>query len=152
MRIVSSAFAHNQRMPSKYTCDGEGINPPLIFSDVPEAAKSVVLLMEDPDVPTNLKADGMWDHWVVYNIPPVVTTVEEGKNPEGFVGLNTSGGAAYQAPCPPNGQHRYFFKFYALDTKLEFDDPSKVTRKMVEGAMNGHIIESAELIGLYSRN
>lgn len=128
------------------------MNPPLSFHDVPQETKSLVLLMEDPDVPHNLRADGMWDHWVVYNIDPTVTAIEEGKTPEGSVGLNTSGGAAYQGACPPNGQHRYFFKLYALDTVLDFDDASKVTKVLVENALEGHVLAKAELIGVYSRN
>lgn len=152
MKITSPAFGHNQSIPSKYTCDGENVNPPLSFHDVPQETKSLVLLMEDPDVPHNLRADGMWDHWVVYNIDPTVTAIEEGKTPEGSVGLNTSGGAAYQGACPPNGQHRYFFKLYALDTVLDFDDASKVTKVLVENALEGHVLAKAELIGVYSRN
>lgn len=152
MKITSSVFAHNQTLPAKYTCDGENISPPLSFHDVPLGAKSLVLLMDDPDVPHNLRADGMWDHWVVYNIPPSLTSIEEGKTPEGSVGLNTSGSAAYQGACPPNGQHRYFFKLFALDIMLNFDDASGVTKSMVENAMEGHVVANDELIGVYSRS
>lgn len=147
MKITSPAFGNNQSMPSKYTCDGEDINPPLEFHDVPTGAKSLVLLMDDPDAPV-----GIWDHWVVYNIPPTVTLIEEGKEPEGSIGLTTSGSAAYEGACPPNGQHRYFFKLYALDGILSFAEANNVTKKMVEDAMKGHIIEKAELIGLYNRS
>jgi Raf kinase inhibitor-like YbhB/YbcL family protein len=103
--------------------------------------------MDDPDAPA-----GTWDHWVIYNIPPHATHIEEGKAPEGVIGLNTSGGAAYYGACPPNGQHRYFFKLYALDEMLTFADPKGITKNIVEDAMDGHILEKAELIGLYRRS
>lgn len=152
MQITSPVFAHKSPMPSTYTCDGANVNPPLEFSDVPEDARSLVLLMEDPDVPKNLKPDGMWDHWVVYNIDPAVTVITENSTPPGMVGLNTSGQNAFAGACPPDREHRYFFKLYALDTELAFDDPSKVMKQMVIDAMQGHIIEEAELIGLYERH
>lgn len=151
MKITSPAFEHNTPMPSTYTCDGENVNPPLSFTDVPESAQSLVLLMEDPDVPKHLKPDGMWDHWVVYNIEPTVTAIAENSIPPGLVGLNTSGQNAYAGACPPDREHRYFFKLYALDTELALADPSKVTKQMVIDAMQGHIIEETELMGLYER-
>lgn len=151
MQISSPAFAHNAPIPSMYTCDGENVNPPLEFSDIPESARSLVLLMEDPDVPKHLKPDGMWDHWLIYNIEPTVTAIAENSTPPGVVGVNTSGQNAYAGACPPDREHRYFFKLYALDTELSFDAPSKVTKQMVIDAMQGHIIDQAELIGLYER-
>jgi Raf kinase inhibitor-like YbhB/YbcL family protein len=151
MNITSPAFQHNAPMPSTFTCDGENVNPPLEFTDVPESAQSLVLLMDDPDVPKNLKPDGMWDHWVIYNIKPTVTSIAENSTPPGEQGLNSGGENEYYGACPPDRQHRYFFKLFALDTELTFDDPSKVTKQMVIEAMQGHVIEEAELIGLYER-
>lgn len=150
MQITSAAFEHNQSMPSTYTCDGEGVNPPLHFSDVPAAAKSLVLLMDDPDVPKDLKPDGMWDHWVIYNIEPTVTDIAENSTPPGIVGVNSGNTQAYYGACPPDRQHRYFFKLYALDSTLTLD-PENATKQAVEEAMEGHVIEKAELIGLYER-
>jgi hypothetical protein len=148
MNITSPAFQHNGSIPSLYTCDGKNINPPLIFSDIPEQAKSLVLIMDDPDVPPQAGVP-VWDHWIVFNIPPTVTTVEEGKNPKGVLGKNTSGKLAYGGPCPPDREHRYFFKLYALDTMLSL--PAGSTKKEVEEAMKGHVIAKGELIGLYNR-
>lgn len=151
MTISSPAFAHNTPMPSKYTCDGENLNPPLQFSEVPANAQSLVMLMDDPDVPKDLKPDGMWDHWVIYNMDPHTTEILENATPPGAVGLNSGNTQSYYGACPPDRQHRYFFKLYALDTRLEFANPAAVTKQMVIEAMQGHIIEGAELIGLYER-
>ena len=90
-------------------------------------------------------------HWVVYNIPASTTLVEMGQNPPGILGLNSSGNAAYQPACPPSGEHRYFFKLYALDSLLTFDNPSQATKKMIEDEIEDHIIDQAELVGIYSR-
>lgn len=151
MTITSSAFANNSTIPSKYTCDGEGINPPLTFSHVPNGAKSLVMLMDDPDVPKNLKPDGVFDHWTIYNIDPKITEIKEGSIPPGTQGLNGAAQEKYYPACPPDRQHRYFFKLYALDTTLDFSDPSKVTKEMVIEKIQGHVLEQAELIGLYNR-
>jgi Raf kinase inhibitor-like YbhB/YbcL family protein len=151
MRITSSAFKDKQSLPIQFTCDGESISPPLEFNEVPTNAKSLVLLMEDPDVPRDLRPDGIWDHWVVYNIPPSVTSIEMGESPEGIGGLNTGGKSGYSPACPPSGQHRYVFKLYALDAMLAFDDPSIVTKKVLEEEMEDHIIDQAELVGIYER-
>ncbi|MFA6161419.1 MAG: YbhB/YbcL family Raf kinase inhibitor-like protein [Patescibacteria group bacterium] len=149
MRITSSAFGQNERIPSKYTCDGENMSPPLEFLDVPENAKSLVLLMDDPDVPKSVRPDGVWDHWVVFNIPPHVRVVSENENPPGVVGKNTRGHLAYGGPCPPIGQHRYFFKLFALDDMLDLNPD--VTKSEVVLAMENHVIEHAELMGVYDR-
>jgi Raf kinase inhibitor-like YbhB/YbcL family protein len=151
MKISSPAFKHNTRMPSTYTCDGENVNPPLQFSEVPADAMSLVLLMDDPDVPRNLKPDGMWDHWVLYNIDPNTTEIFENQIAPGEMGLNSGNTRAYYGACPPDREHRYFFKLFALDTLLHFDDPTKVTKQMVIDAMPGHILDQTELIGLYER-
>jgi len=149
MHISSRAFEHNSSIPSKYTCDGENINPPFSVSDVPEGTVSLVFIMDDPDVPTYIRKDGMWDHWVKFNIPPILTVIEEGKEPPGTSGAGTSGNIKYHGPCPPDREHRYFFKIYALNAELDLEEGA--SKKDVETAMAEHILDSAELIGLYSR-
>jgi Raf kinase inhibitor-like YbhB/YbcL family protein len=105
--------------------------------------------MEDPDVPKNLREDGMWDHWVVFNIPPEVREIQEGTEPQGIGGVGTNGELGYFGPCPPDREHRYFFKLFALDTQLDL--PEKSTKSKVENAMEGHILEQTELMGRYER-
>lgn len=148
--LTSSVFEHNGSIPSKYTCDGEDINPSLSISGVDESAKSLVLIMEDPDVPKHLREDGMWDHWIKFNIPVDTTVIEEGKEPVGISGVGTSGNLEYHGPCPPDGEHRYIFILYSLDTELDLKEG--VTKEAVHNAMSGHILQKGELIGLYSRN
>lgn len=150
MKLTSSAFENNAKIPFKYTCDGQNINPPLRISEVPDEAKSLVLIMDDPDVPKRLKADGMWDHWIVFNIPPTVTEIPEGTEPPGIHCLGTSENLHYFGPCPPDREHRYFFKLYALDTELDLNP--KATKKDVEERMKGHILAQTELIGRYERH
>ncbi|MSR85493.1 YbhB/YbcL family Raf kinase inhibitor-like protein [Candidatus Uhrbacteria bacterium] len=150
MQLTSSAFADGESIPSRYTCDGENISPPLTVSDVPFGTKSLVLLMDDPDVPKTIRPDGMWDHWVVFNISPETVFIEEGKNPAGTLGKNTGGKLAYGGPCPPDREHRYFFKLYALDSMLDL--PAGASKLDVEAAMQGHIIEQVQLIGKYLRS
>ena len=150
MRLESSVFEHGGAIPAKYTCDGENINLPLKITDVPEGAKSLVLIMDDPDVPKNLRPDGMWDHWLVWNIPPETTGILEGKEPAGVVGKNTGGSFGYRGPCPPDREHRYFFKLYALDTMLDLS-PEATTKSALEAAMQNHILSQVELMGRYDR-
>lgn len=150
MKLTSPVFEHNGSIPAKYTCDGEDINPPLQVSDVPESAQSLVLVMDDPDVPESVRADRMWVHWVVYDIPPDTTDIPEGKRPPGIEGQGTSGDLGYHGPCPPDREHRYFFKLYALDTMLDLSEG--VSKAEVEQAMQGHVLDHAELIGRYERN
>jgi len=149
MRITSSIFEYNKAIPAKFTCDGENINPPLEFVDVPVNTRSLVLIMEDPDVPNSIRADGMWDHWIIFNIPPQTQGVAEGSEPGGVPGKNTGGNLSYGGPCPPDGEHRYYFKLFALDTML--DIPAGVTKRDVLAAMDTHILEQAELVGRYQR-
>jgi hypothetical protein len=149
MKITSTAFAQNQSIPSRYSCDGEDINPPLHIEDVPASAKSLVLIMDDPDVPAAAKVP-VWDHWIVFNIPPTVTKIEEGENPEGVLGSNTRGKMVYGGPCPPDREHRYFFRLFALDTILSL--PLGAARRAIEEAMKGHIVEYTELMGRYERS
>ena len=150
MKLESSVFRHEGSIPLKYTCDGENISPPLKISDVPEGAMSLVLIMDDPDVPKDIRPDGMWDHWLVWNIPPETTEILEGEEPKGVIGKNTGGRFGYGGPCPPDREHRYFFKLYALDTMLDL--PAETTTKAdLEAAMQGHILDQAELMGRYNR-
>lgn len=145
MIISSPAFENNKEIPSKYTCDGENINPSLQISKVPEGTQSLVLIMDDPDAPA-----GTWVHWIIWNIDPKTAEVAENSVPPGGVGGVTSfGSTGYGGPCPPSGTHRYFFKLYALDTKLDL--PSEADKAQLEKAMEGHILDQAELVGLYSR-
>jgi len=145
MKLSSPAFENNQTIPSKYTCDGEDISPSLEISETPEGAKSLVLIIDDPDAPM-----GTWDHWIVWNITPLISSIEENSIPEGAVqGTNSFGKQPYGGPCPPSGVHHYRFKLYALDTRLELNPSS--TKKDVEKAMEDHILDQAELIGLYQR-
>jgi len=147
VKLKSPAFRNNGEIPSKYTCDGENINPPLQVEDIPEGTASLVLVVDDPDVPKHLREDGMWDHWIVWNIP-ILDHIDEDSVP-GTQGLTTSKKHNYSGPCPPDRKHRYFFKLYALDAKLSISENS--TKKEVEKAMQGHILEKTELIGLYER-
>lgn len=149
MKITSAAFQHNGNMPSKYTCDGENINPPLSINDVPTAAKSLVLIVDDPDAPM-----GIWVHWTVWNIDPATTEIAENSVPKGIdgsavEGTTSFGERGYGGPCPPSGTHRYFFKLYALDTLLDL--PSSAKAGDIEKAASGHILDKAELMGLYKR-
>ena len=152
MRIESAVFKNNGSIPKVHTCDGIGVNPPLTFSDVPENAKSLVLIMDDPDIPEAVKQNygiAEWDHWVIFNMPPTVRELTENIIPDGVVGKNTRKDNKYGPPCPPDREHRYFFKLYALDTILPLDE--NATKKEVFNTMQGHIIDEAELIGLYER-
>jgi hypothetical protein len=147
MKISSPAFENAGEIPSKYTCDGEDINPELNIEDVPEDTKSLVLIMDDPDA---VKPAGkVWDHWVVFNIPKDVRKIEEGKEPEGIPGKNSWGRLGYGGPCPPDTRHRYFFKVYALDIELHLEEGA--TKQEVEEAMKDHILDKAELIVTYER-
>mgnify|MGYP001574903890 CR=1 FL=1 len=145
MKLGSPAFEHNQKIPSKYTCDGENINPPLKIESVPEATKSLVLIMDDPDAPR-----GTWVHWTLWNISPDTKEIPENSVPAGAVeGATSFGKPGYGGPCPPSGTHRYFFKFYSLNTTFELSP--QVDKAILETAMEGRILDKAELVGLYSR-
>ncbi|MEK6955379.1 MAG: YbhB/YbcL family Raf kinase inhibitor-like protein [Nanoarchaeota archaeon] len=147
MKLTSSEFLDSKRIPIKYTCDGINISPPLMISDVPIPTKSLVLIVDDPDA---VKATGkVWDHWVVFNIPPETVNIKEGENPKGIIGKDSRGLNDYSGPCPPDGEHRYFFKVFALDKMLDLKHGSSKTQ--VEIAMKGHIIEEAVLMGTYKR-
>lgn len=140
--VTSSAFARNSLVPAKYTCDGDNINPPLNIEGVPKDARSLVLIVEDPDAPS-----GLWIHWVVWNIPPT-TSIRENSVP-GIERVTAGRMPSYSGPCPPFGTHRYFFKVYALDSRLDLGTGSQ--KKDVEAAMEGHVLAKGELVGLYRR-
>lgn len=144
-RIESPAFRQNGQIPQKYTCDGEDVNPPLRITNVPPSAKSLALIVDDPDAPGRT-----WVHWVVWNIPASTSEIGEDSVPDGSAqGMNDFRKNPYGGPCPPSGTHRYFFKLYALDTTLDLG--SRSTKPDLEGAMRGHIVGQAELMGLYRR-
>jgi len=142
LSVTSPAFENNGFIPSKYTCDGDNINPALRIEGLPEGTQSLVLIVDDPDAPM-----GTWDHWVVWNIPPI-EKIEENSVP-GTEGFNDFRRHSYGGPCPPSGTHRYFFKVYALDTKLVLDPNSR--KKNVEKAMKGHVLAQGEVVSLYER-
>lgn len=149
MKLCSPAFKPGEKIPSLYTCQEKDINPPLLISDVPKEARSLVLIMDDPDVPLSLRKDGMWVHWVIFNMPPETTEIIENTTPPGILGKGTGGKKGYQGPCPPDREHRYFFKLYALDSLLNLQ--AGATKEEVEQAMQDHIIEHTKLIGLYQK-
>lgn len=141
--ISSPAFEHEGKIPAKYTCDGEKINPPVRIEYIPEGTQSLVIIVDDPDAPK-----GTFDHWIVWNIDPV-SFIEENSNP-GLSGLNSAGKTGYHPPCPPSGSHRYYFRVYALHIWIDLD--SNADRRKLEHAMEGHIVEEAVLMGRYERN
>lgn len=145
MNISSLAFTDHEMMPAKYTCDGQNINPPLAISNIPEGAKSLALIVDDPDAPA-----GTWIHWLVWDIDPHTFDIAEDSVPEDAVeGITTYRRPGYGGPCPPSGTHRYFFKVYALDVVLDL--PASSEKADLESAMTGHILANAEIVGLYSR-
>ena len=140
--ITSSVFENRRSIPAKYTCDGDDVNPPLKIEGIPGNTKSLILIVDDPDAPM-----GTWDHWIVWNIP-LTEKIEQNSVP-GVEGMNDFGRRSYGGPCPPSGTHRYFFKVYALDTKLDLKPNSR--KKDVERAMKERILAQGEIIGLYRR-
>ena len=143
MNITSPVFDENDTIPEKYTCDGKNINPPLEVTDVPQGTKSLVLVVEDPDAP-----NGTWTHWVVWNIAPDADIQEDSR--PGKQGENDFNKLEYGGPCPPDGEHRYFFKVYALDMELGHEEGADLAD--VRQGMEDHILEQAQLVGTYKRN
>lgn len=152
MDLKSNKFAHNSPIPDSYTCQGKDISPPISWSNIPKNAKSLVLIVYDPDAPDPKAPKMTWVHWVLYNLPVNCKGLAENVQdlPEGTKeGLSDWKTTGYGGPCPPIGEHRYFFKLYALDIILP--DLNKPTKQRLEQAMAGHIIEQAELIGKYKK-
>ena len=154
LTLKSSAFYNGGEIPSRYTCEGEDVSPPLAWTGVPETARSLVLIIDDPDAPDPKAPKMIWVHWVLYNISPDVSDLPEdivpAKLPPGIVeGLNDWNRIGYGGPCPPIGRHRYFHKLYALDTVLE--GMNTPTKAKVEAAMKGHVIAQTELMGTYQK-
>ena len=150
IKITSSAFDEGGIIPSKYTCDGDDISPPLKWDSVPDGTKSIALISDDPDAPM-----GTWVHWVLYNLPadkrelPEVFPADE-KLPDGTrQGVTDFGKTGYGGPCPPSGTHRYYFKIYALDTVIDTSDV--LNKKSLLKKMEGHILAQGQLMGKYKR-
>jgi Raf kinase inhibitor-like YbhB/YbcL family protein len=151
-RLTSSAFAAGGEIPTRYTCDGQDVSPPLAWSGVPANAKSLVLIVDDPDAPDPAAPQMTWVHWVLYNIPPSASALPEGAGqlPAGTLhGVNDWQRAGYGGPCPPIGRHRYFHKLYALDVVLP--DLGRPSKAQLEAQIERHIIGRAELIGVYQK-
>lgn len=154
LKLSSAAFEHGAEIPTKYTCQGEDISPPLSWQGIPEATRSLALIIHDPDVPSPDNPVRLWVHWVLYNLPVDTTSLAghttSSELPAGTVeGLNDWDRTGYGGPCPPMGRHRYFHKLYALD--LVLDDLHEPTKDQLEAAMQGHILAEAELIGTYQK-
>jgi Raf kinase inhibitor-like YbhB/YbcL family protein len=152
LRLSSPAFVDGASIPTKYTCEGEDISPPLAWSGTPNGTKSLVLIVDDPDAPDPKAPKTIWVHWVLYNLPADSTGLAEGVKtpPKGAQsGLNDWRRAGYGGPCPPIGRHRYFHKLYALDAALSGLD--RATKAKIEGAMKGHVLAEAQLIGTYQK-
>ena len=149
MRIASPAFENGQPIPEKHSCDGEDVSPALTWDDVPQGAKSLTLLVEDPDAPR-----GTWDHWIVFNVPSAVKGLREGAGAGNLPGQALHGRNSWTrnnwgGPCPPSGTHRYFFKLFALDAMLDLSQGASKA-ELLE-ATDGHILDKAELMGTYKR-
>jgi Raf kinase inhibitor-like YbhB/YbcL family protein len=155
LTLTSTAFSQGGEIPSRYTCEGEDLAPPLDWAGVPETARSLVLIVDDPDAPDPQAPRMTWVHWVLYNLPPDAHGLPEGVTsnnlpPGTEEGHNDWNRAGYGGPCPPIGRHRYFYKLYALDTTLTgLDLPGKAD---IETVMAGHVIEQAELLGTYEKS
>ena len=146
MKLSSPEFANFEEIPARFTCDGESINPALEIGDVPDNAESLVLVVDDPDAPS-----GDFVHWVVFNIDPRIEEIPEGEvPPESIQAVTSTGKSGYAGPCPPSGTHRYYFTLYALDAALDL--PAFITADQLMHRVKAHIIETAELVGLYSRD
>jgi hypothetical protein len=154
MQITSPSFTHQGSIPAKYTCEGGDTSPPLALGAVPPSAKSLALIVDDPDAPDPKAPKMTWVHWVVFNLPTATTALDEGASkkrmPQGArQGLNDWKRPDYGGPCPPIGRHRYFFKLYALDTVLP--DLGKPSKADLLKAMEGHVVGTGELIGTYEK-
>jgi len=152
MRLISPAFQHQREIPTQFTCEGEDVSPPLSWSEVPEGTQSLALVVDDPDAPDPAAPKRVWVHWVLYDIPPSVSSLPQAmaRLPDGARdGVNDWGRTGYGGPCPPIGRHRYFHKLYALDAVL--GDKGRLKKADLEAAMQGHVLATAELIGTYEK-
>lgn len=153
LKLSSPAFKHNSEIPKIYTCEGKDISPPLEWTNIPQTAKSLVLIVDDPDAPDPQAPKMTWVHWVLYNLKIDLNKLPEATNlPEGATsGFNSWNRIGYGGPCPPIGRHRYFFKLYALDITLDAAKLKSANKAEISAAMQGHIIEQTELIGTYQK-
>ncbi len=154
LSLTSTSFTANGKIPARHTCEGQDISPALAWSGGPAGTKSLALIVDDPDAPDPRAPKMTWVHWVLYNLPPTATglaeSVQKSALPKGTAeGMNDWKRTGYGGPCPPIGQHRYFFKLYALDALLP--DLGNPTKKQLEDAMKGHVLEKTELIGTYEK-
>ena len=146
MKLTSAVFTQEEQIPEEYSCDGKNVNPPLTIAEVPPGAKSLGLVVEDPDAPS-----GTWSHWLVWNIKPETLEIMEDSVPEAAVqGVNDFKEIGYGGPCPPSGTHRYIFRLYALDATLNLNEGAD--RGELEEALEEHILDSTELVGLYTKD
>lgn len=143
MQLTSSAFRYGDSLPERFAREEGNVSPPLAFTDVPEPTRSLALIMDDPDAPR-----GVFTHWVLFDLEPNVGVLLENTVPGGQLGRNDWGEAAYGGPRPPSGTHRYFFRAYALDQRLDL--PRGASRREVEQALQGHVLAQAELMGRYT--
>lgn len=153
VRITSPSFAHNGEIPRAFTCQGDDVSPELHIEDVPPTARSLALIVDDPDAPDPAAPKRVWVHWVLYDLPPGTTVLAQGGSPlpgGARVGTNDWGRPSWGGPCPPIGRHRYFFKLYALDTTL--GDLGQPTKAELLKAMEGRVVGQAELVGTYQKS
>lgn len=153
LELSSPAFEPGAPIPSRHSCEGDGISPPLTWTGVPSGTKSFALIIDDPDAPDPAAPKRIWVHWVLYNLPPEARELATGADTAGLPAGTTRGVNDYKRdrfdpPCPPIGRHRYVHKLYALDTRLDLD---KATKPTLEAAMTGHILAEAVLIGTYQK-
>jgi len=155
LRIESPAFAHNASIPAQFTCEGADVSPPLVFGGIPEAARSLALIVDDPDAPDPRAPRMTWVHWVLYDLSPNTHELPENASRSSALtgsheGLNDWKRPGYGGPCPPIGRHRYFFKLYALDSLIgDLDRPTKASLML---SIEGRVLGFAELIGTYEKH
>jgi len=146
LKLSSPAFSDHADIPAAHTCDGAGTPPPLEWGGAPAGTRSFALIVDDPDAPDPKAPKRTFVHWVAYDMPASATSVDGGRRE----GVNDARHRGYSGPCPPVGKHRYFFKLYALDTEL--GDLGQPTKADLERAMNGHVLDKAELVGTYAHH
>jgi Raf kinase inhibitor-like YbhB/YbcL family protein len=151
IQVQSAGFSKGAEIPTVYTCEGKDVSPPLSWTEIPETAKSLALIVDDPDAPDPAAPKRTWVHWVLYNVPPTTKALgQAASKPAGAAdGHNDWGASGYRGPCPPIGRHRYFFKLFAVDTKLSLDHP---TSAQLQQAMAGHIVAQGTLMGTYAKS